>query len=713
MDRGTCSAAAVGAIVLVVATAGLASASDGTGRGAPVEELGLFPDDAEPGETSSHSKPGEDLGVYRNYTETRDRLHELADEHPDLVDLEVIGETVEGRELWMATVAEPGAGPHATEVLFDAGHHGNEVISSEVTLRMLEDLVEGYGVNATLTEALEGNVVHVVPQVNPDGTMNVEDCDWYGDCRKNANGVDLNRNYGHHWGERGASDNPDSATYHGPEPFSEPETRAIKSVADDANLAMHFASHSGTELWLWPWGYTQDRPQEVDALSSVGQGFEDRTGFEHGQSSRVLYYSSGNARDWQFGGSAGAHPLTYTPEVYGGDEGGAYDWWPFFNPPEDEIEDVYRNMQDAFLYALDVAGTYTDPVLTAEHGDPTQQGFELTAKLDNQGLRTFEDGVARVDGTSPGLELLRGDPVELGTLETGEAASATWSLTAREAGEHEVALNASSTTIGNWTRNVTVSVPWAASVDAAPASPTPGQPVEVAAAAGAVEHDELSVDWRLAVTGDTATGPYERTLDEGRADLEDEAWRQEATYELATGDLPDGTYTATLAVELQGVRDGQPVADTLTRSATWTVERPQVVVDKVLPAAATPGEPVAATATYANAGSLVAEAVEVEETIPAGYLLAPQAEPTFNPYRTVADPAPERVLVDADGATTLTWRPGELAPGEVFEVAYEVVPLLPGTFEHESSRTYEHGYADERVPFTETTTVEHRVGPAS
>jgi hypothetical protein len=37
------------------------------------------------------------------------------------------------------------------------------------------------------------------------------------------------RNYGYHWGQSGSSSYPCSEIYHGPNPFSEPETRAISN----------------------------------------------------------------------------------------------------------------------------------------------------------------------------------------------------------------------------------------------------------------------------------------------------------------------------------------------------------------------------------------------------------------------------------------------------------------------------------------------------
>ena len=47
--------------------------------------------------------------------------------------------------------------------------------------------------------------------------------------RDGSIGVDLNRNWNEHWGQAGASSNPSSETYMGPNAFSEPETKLLSN----------------------------------------------------------------------------------------------------------------------------------------------------------------------------------------------------------------------------------------------------------------------------------------------------------------------------------------------------------------------------------------------------------------------------------------------------------------------------------------------------
>ncbi|MEO0606384.1 MAG: M14 family metallopeptidase, partial [Myxococcota bacterium] len=87
-------------------------------------------------------------------------------------------------------------------------------------------------------DLLEAARFVVLPTVNPDAYERTWSHDGdapVGDLRKNARGVDLNRNFPLPWDARPAplgiagSSDPTSPTYRGTSPLSEPETRALAS----------------------------------------------------------------------------------------------------------------------------------------------------------------------------------------------------------------------------------------------------------------------------------------------------------------------------------------------------------------------------------------------------------------------------------------------------------------------------------------------------
>ncbi len=76
---------------------------------------------------------------------------------------------------------------------------------------------------------IRGLRLWVIPTVNPDGLA--------AHTRQNANGVDLNRNWGYQWvRQTGQYDS-------GPRPFSEPETRALRRFLDRVNARFVVSFH--------------------------------------------------------------------------------------------------------------------------------------------------------------------------------------------------------------------------------------------------------------------------------------------------------------------------------------------------------------------------------------------------------------------------------------------------------------------------------------
>jgi len=83
---------------------------------------------------------------YFTYQEMTDLLHDLEDVYSDIMSLESIGVTYEGRDIWMVKLSdnvedtedEPG-------VLFMGAHHGNEKPSFEVLIFFIQHMVENYG----------------------------------------------------------------------------------------------------------------------------------------------------------------------------------------------------------------------------------------------------------------------------------------------------------------------------------------------------------------------------------------------------------------------------------------------------------------------------------------------------------------------------------------------------------------------------------------
>ncbi len=108
--------------------------------------------------------------LYR-YDELTEALRSLAARRPDLMTVESIGTSHEGREIWLATVTNTATGAHTDKPAIWVGSniHSIEHTGAVAALHLLHRLVTGHGDDATVTRAVDTRTFYVVPRVNPDG----------------------------------------------------------------------------------------------------------------------------------------------------------------------------------------------------------------------------------------------------------------------------------------------------------------------------------------------------------------------------------------------------------------------------------------------------------------------------------------------------------------------------------------------------------------
>ncbi|HEV2797633.1 MAG TPA: M14 family zinc carboxypeptidase [Nocardioides sp.] len=138
-------------------------------------------------------------------------------DRPAVVEVRTIGHSVRGRPIRAWRLGEPGRRP----MVLVSPMHGDE----PHTRWILESLRDG--------RPIEGVDLWVVPTYNPDGLAR--------GTRRNARGVDLNRNFPYRWAYL------DGTYESGPRPASEPETRAMMAFLDEIDprrvLSFHQPLH--------------------------------------------------------------------------------------------------------------------------------------------------------------------------------------------------------------------------------------------------------------------------------------------------------------------------------------------------------------------------------------------------------------------------------------------------------------------------------------
>ncbi|MDT8369526.1 MAG: M14 family metallopeptidase [Longimicrobiales bacterium] len=99
----------------------------------------------------------------------------------DAASVRSIGESREGREVWMITLASPGGTPVEDRpgVIVVGTLEGDHLVGGEIAVGAARWLLEQNGANEEVTRLLTERVVYVVPRLNPDGAeANVERPVW-------------------------------------------------------------------------------------------------------------------------------------------------------------------------------------------------------------------------------------------------------------------------------------------------------------------------------------------------------------------------------------------------------------------------------------------------------------------------------------------------------------------------------------------------------
>lgn len=115
--------------------------------------------------------PAIDYSRFPRYAELVAQLQAFATEYPQLVELQTIGRSHEGREIWVATLTNRATGAAADKPAswVDGNIHSVEVSASLACLHFIETLLTGWGTDPEITRALDTRAFYVCPRVNPDG----------------------------------------------------------------------------------------------------------------------------------------------------------------------------------------------------------------------------------------------------------------------------------------------------------------------------------------------------------------------------------------------------------------------------------------------------------------------------------------------------------------------------------------------------------------
>ncbi len=203
------------------------------------------------------------------------QLEHLESKSFDGFKLQTIGQSGQGRPLILAQL---GAEQADRKFLLVCGQHGDENDSVQACLYLLKDLTRLSQTDAAWKARLQTVQLQILPVLNPDGLALGQ--------RQNAAGVNLNGNWSEQWNaELHPSLQPtirksQGVSYRGPEPFSEPESRALRDwILKQQGLKLVVDYHTGSGSFaqgmvLYPFTYAAENrlsPAQMRLLAPLAK----------------------------------------------------------------------------------------------------------------------------------------------------------------------------------------------------------------------------------------------------------------------------------------------------------------------------------------------------------------------------------------------------------------------------------------------------------
>lgn len=216
---------------------------------------------------------------YHTYQTVEEHLKRIEAEHPNLAKVEVYGKSKEGRSLFALKLSDNSQLDEAEpELMITSATHGDELITVEVLMGIVDALVEGYAASPRVRAMVDDHELYFLPVINPDG---------YVKKNRYANGVDPNREYPY------------------PEVPSRNPNPCIKSVMDFFDSHAFVGSldyHSAMGTFMYPWSYTEGPVDSADekVMEALTAKMAATNGYTHGQIPDVVYIAKGASADYYY-----------------------------------------------------------------------------------------------------------------------------------------------------------------------------------------------------------------------------------------------------------------------------------------------------------------------------------------------------------------------------------------------------------------------------
>lgn len=214
---------------------------------------------------NSNLKKSYEWNQYLSYEDYTTMMYRFAADFPEICQVFSLGQTIEGREILVAKISDNIQTKEAEpQFFYTAQMHGDELVTSILTLRLIDYLTQNYGTESQVTRLVNSIEIWINPMANPDGTYAGGNATVSGATRFNANAIDLNRNF------------PDPQDGLHPDGNAwQTESLVFMSQAENQNFVMSANLHSGAVVVNYPWDTWEIRHADDDWWQLVSHEYAD------------------------------------------------------------------------------------------------------------------------------------------------------------------------------------------------------------------------------------------------------------------------------------------------------------------------------------------------------------------------------------------------------------------------------------------------------
>jgi hypothetical protein len=218
-------------------------------------------------------------GGYRTFDQVMDHLYQLTQSHPDIAQLVEYGKTANGHALVALKLSDNVATDEAEpELMLTAATHGDEIITTEILLNLIDQLVAGYKVDSRLTNMIENREIYFIPVVNADGFVKVQ---------RYEGMADPNRSYPY-------PENPTARPT--------PSIGALINFFNSRQFVGSIDFHAYGEMIMYPWAHTYAPvdSKDVSIFHPLTQKMAQTNSYKYGPISKVIYVAKGSSADYYY-----------------------------------------------------------------------------------------------------------------------------------------------------------------------------------------------------------------------------------------------------------------------------------------------------------------------------------------------------------------------------------------------------------------------------